>query len=100
MPKRSSYDVRIRETQWEGAACVGQDTNLFVSDNKGHKKKLDEYQAKKICKSCPLQMACADFALENHLTGVYGGYNDDERKALKIAKSILPRGRTRLRRAV
>lgn len=36
--------------------------------------------AKQVCAGCPFQIACAKYAYDNGLSGVYGGTSSRERK--------------------
>jgi hypothetical protein len=53
---------------------------------KGH----SAHAAKTVCRSCPVQFDCLEFALDNDLSlGVYGGLSENERKPLHRARRAL-----------
>lgn len=61
------------------AACRNVDTDLFYPDRGG-----DIRAAKRICRACPVQAPCLDYALERgERYGVWGGLSERERRRLK-----------------
>ena len=71
--------------EWrDGAAC--RDTNVelyFPTGNTGSAADQIE-SAKAVCRSCPVQSACLQFALEsNQEAGIWGGKDEDERRRLR-----------------
>jgi WhiB family redox-sensing transcriptional regulator len=41
-------------------------------------------EAKKFCDSCRVRKQCLDFAMENNIyVGIYGGFSNNQRRALK-----------------
>jgi WhiB family redox-sensing transcriptional regulator len=68
------------------AACRGPQADVFFPPGYIERKdeRLDrERAAKTICRSCPVQRACLDYAMairEPH--GIWGGMNELERKQL------------------
>lgn len=66
-------------------ACRGEDTNLFFPDN-GPGAMEAIAKARAICRRCPLQPVCEEWALAQppHLLhGVWGGLSHAERLARK-----------------
>lgn len=59
--------------------CRGADPEIFDGDP------LHDETAKAYCFRCVVRTECLEYALENHnlIVGVWGGLNDDERKALR-----------------
>lgn len=57
------------------AACHGK-THLFFG--------AGSLEAKRICRTCPMQRVCLDDALDRgELSGIWGGFNGSERLAMK-----------------
>ena len=68
------------------AACRSSDPELFFpSGSTG--PALDQIQAAtSICRSCPAQGPCLQFALEtNQEAGIWGGTDEDERRKIRRA---------------
>ncbi|MGH8936667.1 MAG: WhiB family transcriptional regulator [Acidimicrobiia bacterium] len=66
------------------AACRDSDPNLFFPvGTTGFA--LDQIElAKAICRQCPVQDECLQYALEtNQESGVWGGFAEDERRRLR-----------------
>lgn len=53
--------------------CTGMDPTMF--DDEDRKKTV---QAKKICRECPVQALCADWAIANEPSGVWGGLDSKD----------------------
>ncbi|MFD4560558.1 WhiB family transcriptional regulator [Streptomyces sp. NPDC058469] len=72
--------------EWQsGAACSGSDSSLFYGPQgeSAGTRRWRERQARALCASCPVVMACAEFALaagERH--GIWGGLTETERSIL------------------
>ena len=78
------------EPQWQvKAACRGPQAVVFFPPPQFERKdeKLErEARAKDICRTCPVQKDCLEFALsikEPH--GIWGGKSENERKHLLAA---------------
>lgn len=71
--------------QWrDQASCRATDPDLFFPvGTKGDAP--DQIQAAKtVCASCPVRVACLQFALEtNQEAGIWGGTSEDERRELR-----------------
>ena len=69
------------------AACVGHDTNLFFPQPGTHLRS-DIREAKKICATCPVKMACLNYALNmeqispRSCPGIWGGTHERERSRI------------------
>ncbi|WP_375503523.1 WhiB family transcriptional regulator [uncultured Jatrophihabitans sp.] len=77
--------------QWrdwpERAACNGLDTDIFFPVGRGaHAARLAE-RARVICRQCPVAQRCADVAIEQGLPGIWGGLDEQERRALRRGRS-------------
>ena len=77
---RASYD----QVSWrDSAACRYVDTELFFPIGKAGAALAEGQQAKRICAGCPVRQACLTFALStNQLYGIWGGYDEDERRPM------------------
>lgn len=66
-------------------ACAGQDPALFFAPegSRGPTRTLYEVEAKALCVQCPVRQQCLEYALEEHMAGVWGGTNEVERRTLR-----------------
>ena len=70
------------------AACRNADPELFFPVGTAGPASRQTLEAKRLCRSCPVQIPCLAWALEHRVSdGVWGGTTEDERRA--------SRGRTR-----
>lgn len=71
------------------ANCIGTDTDSFFTDEQGSY----EYPAmlKRICGECKVQAECLDYALHHEVKGWWGNTTEQQRKAIRVAKNIIPR---------
>lgn len=68
-----------------GAACLGVDPDLFFPERG---ENADNAEAKRICRSCPVQVECLDYALENReIYGIWGGTSERERRRIRRARA-------------
>ncbi|MFD3654603.1 WhiB family transcriptional regulator [Streptomyces sp. NPDC058620] len=67
------------------AACQNADPDLFFPVGTGAPALIQAEEAKEVCRGCPVREACLRWAMDDsrQLTGVWGGLNEDERRALK-----------------
>ena len=66
------------------AACRSVDANLFFPSGSTGTAAAELQAAKAFCRSCPVQRACLEFALEtNQEDGVWGGKDETERRPLR-----------------
>lgn len=66
------------------AACRSVDVNLFFPTGSTTSDLAQVQAAKAFCRSCPVQSACLQFALEtNQEDGVWGGKDEVERRRLR-----------------
>ena len=89
--------VEAEETlEWqEDAACRLFDNLVFFGEEGESEleRQARESKAKSVCRTCPVQEPCLEFAMEtNQKYGIWGGLTDKERASLK-------RRRARARRA-
>ena len=90
--------VSIRASMWndmswrDHAACQDIDTNMFFPVGLTGSAIDQTHRAKTICRSCPAQAACLEFALRtNQDHGVWGGHTEEERRALRRARRAAAR---------
>ncbi|MEV2213967.1 WhiB family transcriptional regulator [Streptomyces sp. NPDC050997] len=68
----------------EHAACSHEDPDLFFPIGTTGPALVQEEQAKAVCRGCPVQEQCLQWALDTGQTiGVWGGTSENERRALK-----------------
>jgi WhiB family redox-sensing transcriptional regulator len=88
-------------TDWDQAACNGQDTGIFFDheDTRGEKRATSLAAARSICAQCTIRTACLDYAVETtQAFGVWGGLTAAERSEIIVAKQhreLLTPGRQR-----
>ena len=71
-------DAMLDTAKWKGAVCADSKYNPDIWFNQH-----DEQEAKTICKTCPLLITCAQYAIEaEEPYGVWGGLNPTDRRAL------------------
>lgn len=68
-------------------ACVGIDTELFFTEEKGNYANLD--YIKKICKTCPIRVECFNYAIENLVHGIWAGTKKKERDRYRSKHGII-----------
>lgn len=68
----------------ERAACRDEDPDLFFPIGTTGPALVQTEDAKAVCHGCPVRAECLRWALENGQdTGVWGGLDENERRALK-----------------
>lgn len=66
------------------AACRHIDADLFFPVGSTGDAIAQIQAAKEVCRSCPAQRACLQFALEtNEEAGIWGGKDEEERRRLR-----------------
>lgn len=72
------------DLDFEQAACVDADPDIFFSINEDGNELYDRKGlklAKQLCSICPIQEACFKYAVDNDLQGIWGGMTRRERFA-------------------
>lgn len=79
-PMRLS-DFHDPDMDWltQEAVCTQVDTELFFPE---HGQQDWARAAKKICRDCPLQQPCLEYAMQHRMFGVWGGTSDIDRRRL------------------
>ncbi|MBO0850661.1 MAG: WhiB family transcriptional regulator [Pseudonocardia sp.] len=68
----------------DGAACLGEDPELFFPIGTTGVGLRQVAQAKSVCRGCPVTGECLAWALDTgQLYGVWGGLSEDERLELR-----------------
>lgn len=70
------------------AACRGLDTSMFYFE-RGHSTDTSPIIA--ICKSCPVQTECLEYAIENcERFGIWGGLSVRQRRQIRYQRGLGP----------
>jgi WhiB family transcriptional regulator, redox-sensing transcriptional regulator len=79
-------------TSWrERAACRSYDPEIFFPIGKTGRAIAEIQRAKTICANCPIRADCLAFALQTHQDyGIWGGCDEDERRALRRQRRLAP----------
>ena len=77
------------------AACINQDLNLFFPISAvGAAAERQVEAAKQVCRSCPVQAQCLDWALDvGPEFGIFGGCTEVERRRLRSRRDLAQRWR-------
>lgn len=66
----------------EYASCKGMDTDLFFPER--GKTHIAEKTIKPLCKNCPVQQKCLNYAIDNDMKeGYFGGLSGAQRRSIK-----------------
>ena len=78
------------------AACVNQDLNLFFPiSTLGAVAQRQVEAAKQVCRACPVQQSCLEWALEvGPEFGIFGGCTEVERRRLRSRRGSSERWRS------
>lgn len=68
---------------WELAACAGVDVERFFPEARGSELRRQTVAAKAVCAECPVRARCLSWALTMHVSGVWGGHTETERRRLR-----------------
>jgi WhiB family redox-sensing transcriptional regulator len=72
------------EDWMERAACRGMETELFFPNGETGEALDQTEEAKAICRTCPVQSACLEYALATRQPyGVWGGATEAERRSIR-----------------
>lgn len=82
----NDYDyVSVYDAWWMSlAACRGTDPEAFYPPEGGH-----SYDARRVCRACPVRAACLEYALEHDEYGIWGGLSESHRARLKAVRREL-----------
>lgn len=71
------------------ANCTGTDTDAFFTDEQGSYKNPD--LLRRICGACTVQTDCLEYALNHDVKGWWGNTTEQQRRAIRLDKGIIPR---------
>jgi WhiB family redox-sensing transcriptional regulator len=90
VPLESVRVEAARSATWDAtgwrdeAACRDADIDLFFPIGVTGEAERQIARAKLVCRECPVRERCLDFAIRtNQEYGVWGGADEDERRALR-----------------
>ena len=74
-------------------SCTGIDVEMFFTEEKGNYPHLN--YIRKLCNTCPVQVQCFDYAIENLVEGIWGGTTKKERDKYRgrrgiVGKTVVP----------
>jgi hypothetical protein len=76
--------MQYNEVQWEIAACKGIDPNEFVRYDYDTFSEIEpEQEFQDACKSCPIELQCFLYALNNYAEGWWGGTSSRHRDRIR-----------------
>ncbi len=76
------------------AVCLGEDPELFFPVGTAGPALAQEQRAKELCRNCPVKRECLERALtDGQESGVWGGFSENERRALRRRSSRARRAR-------
>ena len=67
--------------------CTGIDVEIFFTEEKGNYPHLN--YIRKLCNTCPVQVQCFDYAIENLVEGIWGGTTKKERDKHRSKRGII-----------
>jgi WhiB family redox-sensing transcriptional regulator len=69
--------------------CSGADPDAYFPEKGNSGSTTREIQmAKSICKTCPYQSQCLDWAINNHELGIWGGTTERERRSIRRSRRV------------
>ncbi|MBF9066702.1 WhiB family transcriptional regulator [Streptacidiphilus fuscans] len=87
--KQSTTKPLLSHWEWQaGASCRGMDSSVFFSPahERGTARRKRESRARSVCRDCPVQIACAAFAVRTgQAYGVWGGLTEADRDTTRSA---------------
>ena len=76
----SKRQVRLEELYTEEAVCRGIGYELFFLDQDNGEI---TNAIKEVCNNCPLRIKCQNYAIQNHVHGIWGGTTLVERREFR-----------------
>jgi WhiB family redox-sensing transcriptional regulator len=86
----------LEEKEWlEYANCKSADTRVFFILREDKDQRQRRAAAYAICKVCPVQRECLEYAIVNNEVGIWGGTSERDRRLMRRHwnSSITPRRR-------
>lgn len=80
----------VTESGWmDDAACRGEPPDDWFPEGSEWERRAPTQRAKAVCARCPVAQDCLDYAMANHLVGIWGGRDDKERRRLqRLARQV------------
>ncbi len=84
----------VNYPKWKDTpACAGIDVEIFFTEERGNFAHLD--YVRKMCKTCPVQVECFNYAIDNLVHGLWAGTTMEERNRYRskhgiIGKTVVP----------
>lgn len=73
------------DVTWHKASCAkAKDVDFYPEPGRGYPERVAE--AKAVCKSCPIQMQCLEYAIKNEEFGIWGGLGPAERDSMRRSR--------------
>jgi WhiB family redox-sensing transcriptional regulator len=73
------------------AACIGEDPDLFFPIGSSPPAAEQTARAKIVCHACPVRAECLEWSLVTYQdAGVWGGLDEEERRAIRRARRRSP----------
>lgn len=73
---------------WRHAACTSYDPELFFPIGTAGRALAQLEQARQVCRSCPVRLACLEWAINVGADdGIWGGLSELERQGLRRRRS-------------
>jgi len=70
-----------------GAACIGEDPELFFPIGTSPPAAAQTAAAKRVCRVCPVRTECLEWSLATYQdAGVWGGLDEEERREIRRAR--------------
>jgi WhiB family transcriptional regulator, redox-sensing transcriptional regulator len=93
-PPVSASETALPAAWQNSAACRNVDTELFFPIGPIGRAAAEARQAKAICARCPVRQPCLTYALATHQGyGIWGGYDEDERRVLHSRQRVAAAGK-------
>jgi WhiB family transcriptional regulator, redox-sensing transcriptional regulator len=90
--------MTIRVNWQDMAACRDAEPDLFFPVGTAGPALLQIEAARCVCRACPVRAPCLAWALDQGVgAGVWGGATEDERRALRSARTSRPSAGTAAR---
>jgi WhiB family redox-sensing transcriptional regulator len=80
----------MNQDELDLAACKGIHTDVFFPEGPPNTIDNSTQYAKNICASCPVSAPCLKQALDEDMSGIWGGTTEQERKAIRLNIGLKP----------
>ena len=83
----SKREINLKELYTGEALCREVGDLPFFPDNDDTMGLF--YAAKRVCLSCVLKVKCQNYAIQNKVTGIWGGTSAEERRKFRLKNGIV-----------